>query len=446
MATRHIQPFTYQVWEAEGATIGNQDYSGTPSASIGATSSTFTAPVRNVVVNGTKYRIEFDRWSYTYSGTFPNWSGRITENGEVLSVDNSFDDVDEGVISGTLTVVAHMSVAQLSPGDPHYDDDVYYYVSTTESGDGSTSGGGRYASGASCTITATPDTNWRFVRWESDSGETETRSTLTFTVSQDVVWTAHFERIKVWVRTNTNVIGIGDARCSSSPPYNLHEFNCGDTVQLEAFLDAYYYNAGDWRFEKWTDPDGSTSASASRSFTLTESYIENYATTIYEGRTDKVLDFSARFVPARYMTFKLEIVRGTQLGSLPSIVFRDAFQEFVTVTTNTSTKYEARVPFSAAMQYGQSIIPTVSNGTKYEIRKSDVLAGEHPGQEFGEGTLGDRVEWRAGIAYGEELPRSTEAPNGISIAYYLRYKSTGKLLYGSSGTLLHGSDDFPIYL
>ncbi len=67
-----------------------------------------------------------------------------------------------------------------------------YTISTAvnPSGSGSVSGGGTYDSGSTVTLTATPASGYRFVRW-SDNNTSATRSV---TVSGNATYTAYFER------------------------------------------------------------------------------------------------------------------------------------------------------------------------------------------------------------------------------------------------------------
>ena len=67
-----------------------------------------------------------------------------------------------------------------------------YLISTNSdpSGSGVTSGDGLYEMGASCTISVVPIQGYRFKRWTSDLGRTQTEKTATITVIGDVVWTA----------------------------------------------------------------------------------------------------------------------------------------------------------------------------------------------------------------------------------------------------------------
>lgn len=57
---------------------------------------------------------------------------------------------------------------------------------------GTVTGGGQYQAGASCTITATPNNNYIFVKWVSSDGYETKNNPYAFTVTNDITWTAKF--------------------------------------------------------------------------------------------------------------------------------------------------------------------------------------------------------------------------------------------------------------
>ena len=58
---------------------------------------------------------------------------------------------------------------------------------------GSVSGGGTYASGATCTISATAASGYRFTKWVCSDGREITDVSYTFTVGSSLTFTAQFE-------------------------------------------------------------------------------------------------------------------------------------------------------------------------------------------------------------------------------------------------------------
>ncbi len=58
---------------------------------------------------------------------------------------------------------------------------------------GTVSGGSTYTGGQSCTLTATPSTDYSFVHWTKDGSEVSTDASYTFTVTGNAAYVAHFE-------------------------------------------------------------------------------------------------------------------------------------------------------------------------------------------------------------------------------------------------------------
>jgi hypothetical protein len=55
-------------------------------------------------------------------------------------------------------------------------------------------GGGTFAQGCSCTVTATPKPGFQFVDWTENGKEVSTAEKYTFKLEADVVLLAHFEQ------------------------------------------------------------------------------------------------------------------------------------------------------------------------------------------------------------------------------------------------------------
>ena len=108
---------------------------------------------------------------------FTNWSDGNT------SASRSF------TVTGNVSLTAYFAI------DTHT-------VTLTSNGNGSVSGGGTYNYGASCTITATPDTNYKFVQWSDGN----TNASRTFTVTGDVSLSATFALAVA--KTNVKVNGV----------------------------------------------------------------------------------------------------------------------------------------------------------------------------------------------------------------------------------------------
>ena len=57
---------------------------------------------------------------------------------------------------------------------------------------GAVTGGGQYQERATCTITATPNSGYYFVKWTSSDGTVTKSNPHSFTVTKDITWTAKF--------------------------------------------------------------------------------------------------------------------------------------------------------------------------------------------------------------------------------------------------------------
>ena len=109
-----------------------------------------------------------------------------------------------------------------------------YIVTVNSSTGGTASGGGTYEYGASITLTATPDTGYKFKQWSD--GNTDSQRTIT--VSGAASYTAQFEKLTYAVTVNTDgngtVVGGGT-------------YEYGSTVSLIATPNVGY------KFKQWSD-------------------------------------------------------------------------------------------------------------------------------------------------------------------------------------------------
>lgn len=138
---------------------------------------------------------------------------------------------------------------------------------------GTVSGGGTYNSGVGVTLTATPNSGYRFLKWvDENSAETSTNP-LNFNASTDKTYTAYF----VALAAHTDVIyqdieknGRNEDYSFGNPSYftltvigngkNTYKCLNGQQITISVAHEA------DWNFDKWSD-DNSTSNP--RTFTVT---------------------------------------------------------------------------------------------------------------------------------------------------------------------------------
>ena len=356
------------------ATVNGTNYAGLVTFGGGQNGGTGYAHAENRVIvnNGSKYYVAFDHWTFDYDGPYTNWQSRVTESGNDVTINNSYEqDPTSANSTGTLTFVSYWTATLLSPSDPHYDDDVKYVVSVaTDPSDGSggtASGGGLYAAGSSCTITATPADGYRFVHWTG--GQAVSTTSHTFAVTSDITWTAHFERKRVWVLAGSSPGLSGSIYVNPySHPYSLQECNygaSGDSVRLLA-------TAGSgWRFLRWTGPGGYTSTSADVTIALSDSYVD--ANKVYSSSLrDYTITFTAEFEPTAYNTIKVRILEGAEYGTVQRILYwtpnknsSTSNDQYVTVIKDTSSEYEVRVPVSYFPEMAKSVTGPTEGGYTY---------------------------------------------------------------------------------
>ncbi len=123
------------------------------------------------------------------------------------------------------------------------------------------SGGGTYEEDSEVTVTAVPQAGYYFVNWTDASGRmvAETAS-HTFTITSDVVLTAHFEAYPVTVRVSSNNAAWGRVSITGDGTYEK-----GSEVTITAVPAAGY------RFVNWTDAEGAVfSTEAEHTFAVME--------------------------------------------------------------------------------------------------------------------------------------------------------------------------------
>lgn len=94
-----------------------------------------------------------------------------------------------------------------------------YLVSVETGGGGTVSGGGHFVDGDFCTVTATPDPRYHFVRWETTNTYSTTMSTeakYTFPVTSSIALRAVFEINKYTVSASVSPAGAGTADINGS--------------------------------------------------------------------------------------------------------------------------------------------------------------------------------------------------------------------------------------
>ena len=127
-------------------------------------------------------------------------------------------------------------------------------VGATAAEGGEVTGAGTYDIGAEATLTATPDTGYKFVGWYDGETKVSENATFTFTVAADCAYTAKFEKIEYTVDVTVDPTEGGTATGAGTVEH-------GTEVTLTATANTGYKFAG------WFN--GETKVSENATFTFT---------------------------------------------------------------------------------------------------------------------------------------------------------------------------------
>ena len=167
--------------------------------------------------------------TYTISATpatgwkFVKWSDGNANASRTFTVDSS-------IITAYETSKSYQAIFEKQS----------YAVSTSvsPSGSGSVTGGGTYEFGSTATLTATPATGYKFVKWNDNV----TTATRTVTVSTAATYTAYFEKIKV---TATFVNHDGTTLQTVAVDYGTTPSYTGSTPTKSSTAE-YSYSFSGW--------------------------------------------------------------------------------------------------------------------------------------------------------------------------------------------------------
>ena len=170
--------------------------------------------------------------------TFTNW----TENGSVVSTQANYTFT----VSGNRTLVANF---QAQPQN------YTISVSANPTNAGTVSGGGTFQQGQTCTVHATPATNYTFVRWTENGNQVSTNANYTFTVNGNRNLVAQFQGQSCYIATTSNPSNGG-----TTSGNGLYHF--GETCTVTATPATGY------EFINWTDNGSVASTEAAYTFTV----------------------------------------------------------------------------------------------------------------------------------------------------------------------------------
>lgn len=171
--------------------------------------------------------------------TFTNW----TENGTQVSTQANYTFT----VNGNRNLVAHFT------------ENIVTYTVTTSSNPtvgGTTSGGGTFNQGQSCTVHANPASGYNFVNWTENGNAVSTQTNYTFTVNGNRNLVANFSPVTYMVTTSATPANGGTTTGGGT-------FNSGASCTVTATANPGY------TFEKWTKNNAMVSTDASYTFTVT---------------------------------------------------------------------------------------------------------------------------------------------------------------------------------
>lgn len=177
----------------------------------------------------------------SYGYVFLRW----TENGNQVSTNPTYSFT----VNGNRTLVANFQ----------YDPPTYTIsASANPANGGSVSGAGTFIEGQVCTLTASPNSGFVFLKWTENGTQVSTNPTYSFTVNSNRTLVAHFQsqpsQYTVTLSANPNNGGS----VSGGGTYNQ-----GQTCNITANANPNY------SFENWTENGTQVSANSTYSFTVT---------------------------------------------------------------------------------------------------------------------------------------------------------------------------------
>ncbi len=136
----------------------------------------------------------------------------------------------------------------------------YYTITATANptNGGTVSGGGTYAQGSTCTLHATANSGYSFVKWTRNGTQVSTNPNYSFTVTGNAAYVAHFQQ-----NTTNYTITATASPSNAGTITGAGSYASGSTCTLNATPNSGY------RFVNWLENGTSVSTNATYSFTVT---------------------------------------------------------------------------------------------------------------------------------------------------------------------------------
>ena len=182
--------------------------------------------------------------------SFVKW----TKNGTQVSTNPNYSFT----VTGNASYVAHFQQNATN-----------YTVSAMASptGSGFVEGQGTYAQGSTCTLNATPNTGYEFVKWEANGAFATSNPTYVFQVWDNTNCVAYFEPV-----VNNYTVTVSANPSNGGTVSGGGTYAQGSTCTLRATANSGYF------FVNWTKNGTAVSTNPNYSFTVTDnaSYVANF--------------------------------------------------------------------------------------------------------------------------------------------------------------------------
>ena len=229
-----------------------------------------------VTANGTSQELTIDAGNSATQYILPFATGTHVElswitgsYADECSFTVSYDDgtviyASSGTLSSSFSYEFDVDCGGVTP--------TYYDITATANptAGGTVTGGGSYAEGTTCTLTATANTGYEFVNWTKNGTQVSTNASYAFTVTEAGDYVAHFQAVTYTITATANPTEGGTVSGAGT-------YNHGESCTLTATAATGY------TFVNWTKGGSVVSTNAAYTFTVTEAgaYVANFQINSY---------------------------------------------------------------------------------------------------------------------------------------------------------------------
>ena len=262
---------------------------------------------------------------------FVNW----TKNGTVVSTNTTYSFT----VTEAASFVANFEINS-------YD----ITVSANPAVGGTVTGGGTFNYGASCTLTATANTDYNFVNWTKNGTEVSTNATYSFTVTEAAVYVANFEEEVIG-----DYVYIGDGGTTTNsylPSYTMYNYSFTqqiytvDEIGMAGTINSIaFYNGG---------------SEKTRSLTF---YLAHTTKTAFESTTDWVTVTAANQVYSGSVTM---VADNWTTITFDTPFAYDGVNNLVLITDDNTGNWSSGMSCRVFAANGNQAIRVYSDGTNYD--------------------------------------------------------------------------------